>query len=138
LVWYKWLGNDTPLGPSKIKVLKKLFQRISKAPPQLQTLWKLNLILTSVACAIGPSVNPLQNTETQHVNIVLQCMDQIFWTAQYQRNSCLNWTVSLQVLPHSQPIFLPKPDFKIFIWIFSSKNHLKINISHILNPNLTK
>ncbi len=27
-----------------------------------------------------------------------------------------------------------------FIWIFSSssRNHLKINISHILNPNLTK
>jgi hypothetical protein len=29
---------------------------------------------TSVACGIGPSVNPLQNRETQHVNIVLQCM----------------------------------------------------------------
>jgi hypothetical protein len=24
------------------------------------------------------------------------------------------------------------------IWIFSSRNHLKINISHILNPNLTE
>jgi hypothetical protein len=23
-----------------------------------------------------------------------------------------------------------------FIWIFSDKNHLKINISHILNPML--
>jgi len=32
------------------------------------------LITTSVACAIGPSVNPLQNKETQHVNIGLQCM----------------------------------------------------------------
>jgi hypothetical protein len=30
------------------------------------------LICTSVACAVGPSVNPLQNKETQHVNIVLQ------------------------------------------------------------------
>jgi hypothetical protein len=29
---------------------------------------------TSVACGIGPSVNPLQNRETQHVNIVLQCI----------------------------------------------------------------
>jgi hypothetical protein len=26
----------------------------------------------------------------------------------------------------------------IVIEIFSSKNHLRINISHILNPNLTK
>jgi hypothetical protein len=31
------------------------------------------LIFTSVACVVGPSVNPLQNRETQHVNIVLQC-----------------------------------------------------------------
>jgi hypothetical protein len=30
--------------------------------------------ITSVACAIGPSVNSLQNRETQHVNFVLQCM----------------------------------------------------------------
>jgi hypothetical protein len=29
---------------------------------------------TSMACAIGPIVNPLQNGETQHENIVLQCM----------------------------------------------------------------
>jgi hypothetical protein len=34
--------------------------------------------------------------------------------------------------------FLPKPGFLEFILIFSSRNHLKINISHILNPNLTK
>jgi hypothetical protein len=33
---------------------------------------------TSVACAIGPSVNPLQNRETQHVNIVLQCLYPFF------------------------------------------------------------
>jgi len=31
------------------------------------------LLFTSVACAVGPSMNPLQNRETQHVNIVLQC-----------------------------------------------------------------
>jgi len=35
-------------------------------------------ILTSVACAIRPSVNPLQNRETQHLNIVLHCMYQFF------------------------------------------------------------
>jgi hypothetical protein len=34
--------------------------------------------------------------------------------------------------------FLPKPGFLGFILIFSWKNHLKINISHILNPNLSK
>jgi hypothetical protein len=39
---------------------------------------ELHVILTSVACAIGQSVNPLQNNETQHVNVVLQCIYQIF------------------------------------------------------------
>jgi hypothetical protein len=34
--------------------------------------------------------------------------------------------------------FLPKPAFLEFIWIFSSRNQLKINISYILSPNLTK
>ncbi len=33
---------------------------------------------TSVTCAVGPSVNPLQNRETQHVNIVLQGMYRFF------------------------------------------------------------
>jgi hypothetical protein len=33
---------------------------------------------TSVACAAGPGVNPLQNRETQHVNIVLQCQYRFF------------------------------------------------------------
>jgi hypothetical protein len=35
-------------------------------------------------------------------------------------------------------LFLPKPGFLGYIWIFSEKNRLQINISHILNPNLTK
>jgi hypothetical protein len=34
--------------------------------------------MTSVAYDVGPSVNPLQNKETQHVNIVLQCIYQFF------------------------------------------------------------
>jgi hypothetical protein len=34
--------------------------------------------ITSVAYAVGPNVNPLQNKETQHVNIVLQCLYQFF------------------------------------------------------------
>jgi hypothetical protein len=36
------------------------------------------LDVTSVTYAIGPSVNLLQNRETQHVNMVLQCMNQFF------------------------------------------------------------
>jgi hypothetical protein len=36
------------------------------------------LFIISVACVVGPNVNPLQNRETQHVNIVLQCMYQFF------------------------------------------------------------
>jgi hypothetical protein len=31
-----------------------------------------------VACVVGPSVNPLQNSEIQHVNIVLQFMYGLF------------------------------------------------------------
>jgi hypothetical protein len=38
----------------------------------------ISLLQTSVACAIDPSVNPLQNRETQHVNIALQCMYRFF------------------------------------------------------------
>jgi hypothetical protein len=34
----------------------------------------ISLLQTSVACAIDPSANPLQNKETQHANIVLQCI----------------------------------------------------------------
>jgi hypothetical protein len=41
--------------------------------------FKLPLNVNYVACAIDPSVNPLQNRETQHVkNIVLQCMYRFF------------------------------------------------------------
>ncbi len=36
------------------------------------------IVTTSVACAVGPSVNPLQNRETQDVKIVLQCIDLFF------------------------------------------------------------
>ncbi len=36
------------------------------------------IVTTSVACAVGPSVNPLQSRETQHVKIVLHCMDLLF------------------------------------------------------------
>ncbi len=39
---------------------------------------KIPLNVNYVACAVDPSVNPLQNRETQHVNIVLQCMYRCF------------------------------------------------------------
>jgi hypothetical protein len=49
----------------------------------------------------------------------------------------LVWPVPLaQVLPHPQRFFLPKPGFWEFFWIFSGRNHFKINIPHILNPIL--
>jgi len=46
--------------------------------------------------------------------------------------------VSLRVWPLPQLIFPSKTWFLEFNWIFSGRNHLKINISHILNPNFTK
>jgi hypothetical protein len=46
--------------------------------------------------------------------------------------------VGPSVTTFSTDFFLPKPGFLEFIWAFSSRNHLKINISGILNPNLTK
>jgi len=37
-----------------------------------------------------------------------------------------------------QLIFPSKTWFCGIFWIFNSENHFKINVSHILNPNLTK
>ncbi len=49
------------------------------------------------------------------------------------------WPVTLaQVLPRPQLIFPFKTWFLEFIWILSCRCHFKINISRILNPNLTK
>ncbi len=45
------------------------------------------------------------------------------------------WPKGYRILHH---FFFPKPCFLEFIWIFSGTNDLKINNSHILNPNLTK
>ncbi len=53
----------------------------------------LNIMFTSVAYAIGPSVTMSSTDFSKH-------------------------------------------GFLEFIWIFSGRNHLKINISHILNPIL--
>jgi hypothetical protein len=45
---------------------------------QNTTTPSLTIINTIVACAVGPSMNPLQIKETQHVNILLQCMYRFF------------------------------------------------------------
>jgi hypothetical protein len=55
--------------------LNKVLQQLSCCAKHTSTPTSSH---TSVACAIGPSVNPLQNRETQHVNTVLQCMYQFF------------------------------------------------------------
>jgi len=54
--------------------------RTHQSNPGIKVHTKINLLIdqTSVACAVGPGVNPLQNRETQHVNIVLQCMCRFF------------------------------------------------------------
>jgi hypothetical protein len=43
-----------------------------------------------------------------------------------------------EVLPGPQLIFPSKIWFLELIWIFSNRNHLKINMSHNLNPILTQ
>jgi hypothetical protein len=56
----------------------------------------------------------------------------------HPNSSYLNWTIDLQMWPHSQLFFPSKTWFLWFIRIFSDKNHLKFNISPILSPNLKK
>jgi hypothetical protein len=61
----------------------------------------LNPSTISVHCVIAPSVNPLQNWETQHVNIVLQCMYQNFEWPIYQFNSSLiSFHIGLEFKPN--------------------------------------
>ncbi len=48
-----------------------------------------------------------------------------FWTANYERKSCLNWMVSLQVLPHSQ-LILPSRTWFLGIYLkFPQQKSLK-------------
>jgi hypothetical protein len=69
------------------------------------------LITTSVACAIGPSVNPLQNRETQHVNIVLQYMYQFFEQPNMKGNHAwIDWQ-DFKTYHILNSFFLPKPGF---------------------------
>jgi len=69
-----------------------------------------------VACALGSSVNPLQNRETQHVNIVLQMYVSIFRTAKYEREIMLEWNGKPSIVTaFSTDFFLPKLGFLEFI-----------------------
>jgi hypothetical protein len=109
--WLRWqtMPSNATRSPSHELQHSTLHSpiRTHQSNPGIKVHTKINLLIdhqTSVACAVGPGVNPLQNRETQHVNIVLQCMYvSIFWTAKYERKSCLNWMVSFQVLPRSLP-----------------------------------
>jgi hypothetical protein len=136
--WYDTNGWEMthPWVQATLRYQKWLFQRISSAPPQLQTLWKLNLILTSVACAVGPSVNPLQNTKmwTLFCNVRINFLNSPIWK---EIMLDLNGKLS-SVTTFSADFSFQNLVFLEFIWIFSCRNHLKINISHILNPNFTK
>ncbi len=47
---------------------------------------------TNVAYDVGPNVNPLQNRETQHVNIILQCLYRFFEQPNMKGNHSLKKT----------------------------------------------
>ncbi len=64
------------------------------------------------------------------------CID--FLNSQIWKDIMLEMNGSLQVLPPSQLIFPSKTWYFGIYLNFSGRNHFKINISHILNPNLTK
>ncbi len=49
----------------------------------------------------------------------------IFWTAKYERKSCVNWMVSLQALPRSQLIFPSKTWFFGIYLNFQQQKSLK-------------
>jgi hypothetical protein len=72
------------------------------------------------------------------VNIVLQCVYHFFEEPDMKGNHVwIEWQ-AFQVLQRSQLIFPSKTWFLRIYLNFQRRNHLKINISHILNPNPTK
>jgi hypothetical protein len=60
----------------------------------------------SVACVVGPKWTHYKIGNSSFAMYV-----SIFWTAKYERKSCLNWMVSLQVLPRAQLTFPSKSLF---------------------------
>jgi hypothetical protein len=74
------------------------------------------------------------NMWTLFCNLCIDFLNSQIWKEIVLKNKM----VSLQMLPRSQLIFPSKTWFFVFILIFSGGNHLKINNSNILNPNLTK
>ncbi len=109
-----------------IKTIKRLWYVHKR---KFEKIWSLicalKIEITNVACAIGTNVNPLQNREIQHVNIVLQVRIN-FLNSQIWKEIMLKLNVSLHVSPHSQLNFPSKTWYFGIYLNFSSKNHLKI------------
>ncbi len=106
--------------------------------------WILNLqVWTHYKITWTPFINivphPRYKSHNKSILSPISIVKIFLTTPKAHHNSFyLNWMVDIQMLPRPQLIFLSKTWFLEFIWIFSNKKHLKINISHILNPNLTK
>jgi hypothetical protein len=76
-------------------------------------------------CAIGPKcelITKWGNSTCEHCFVMYVS---IFWTAKYERKSCLNWMVSLQALPRSQLIFPSKTWFFGIYLNFQQQKSLK-------------
>jgi len=104
----------------------------------------LHFTYSSVVCAICPCVNPWQNRETQHVNIDLQYMYQFFEQPNMKGNHAWIECKTSSVTTFSTGFSLQNLVFcfqNLVFWnlfeFSASRNHLK-NISHIMDPNLTK
>jgi hypothetical protein len=82
--------------------------------PSLKLVWPVPLAQVWTHYQIG---------KLQHVNIALQCYVLNFWTAKYESKSCLNWIVSLRVLPCAQLIFSSKT------WFFGT--YLNFSVAEI-------
>jgi hypothetical protein len=59
-------------GSQNVGALQNCSKKKHCCRPKLKT--RFDSIYTSMACAVSTSVNSLLNRETQHVNIVSQCM----------------------------------------------------------------
>ncbi len=118
-------------GPSKVmhKDMWKAFNKLC---------WTSNWLLVNNDWLKWFKCEPITKYGNSNCEHCFAMYVSMFWTAKHERKSWLNWMVSLQVLPCSWLIFPSKTWFFGIYWIFSGRNHFKINISHILNPNLTK
>jgi hypothetical protein len=120
---HKGIVEDTEF--SSLKISLEISERDERRGlTSIQNPWKSHKASSSIR-------------ETQHVNSVLLCMYWFFEQPNLKGNHAWIewWAFKCDHVLHW--FFLPKPDFLELIWIFSDRNHLKVNISHIPNPNLT-